>query len=74
MLHQEILGFFSTRDTTATLQEELQDIRPYHLGDAKHAINRKKTAQYGELMTNTFDPNTHTHGRIMCIRSDNWKK
>jgi Protein of unknown function DUF58 len=70
-LATEILSFFSGHTDTVFDMEELRDIRPYHIGDTPHSINRKKTASYGKTMTNSYEPDTHIRGQIICVRSAN---
>lgn len=55
----EILSFFAGHTDTAFDMTELRDIRAYQIGDTPHAINRKKSATYNKMMTNTYEPDTH---------------
>jgi hypothetical protein len=52
----------------------LQEIRDYQVWDAKHDINRKKSAQNNILMTNVFHPEENIHGKIICVTSRNRRK
>ncbi len=70
----EILSFFAGHTDTSFTMDELRDIRPYQIGDTPHSINWKKTAAYGKTMTNTYEPDTHLRGQIICVRSPNRKK
>jgi hypothetical protein len=72
-LATQIISFFSGHTDTAFDMDELRDIRPYQIGDTPHMINRKKSASYGKTMTNSYEPDTHIRGQIICVHSANWK-
>lgn len=71
MLISDIISFLSTQGTTAYAVDELRDIREYQPWDAKHTINRKKTAKYNKLMTNVYEPDIHIHTHIIQVTSNN---
>ncbi len=71
MLLQKIYSFLSGQWYVSS-EDELHDIRPYHQGDAKRSINRKKSAKYDTLMTNVYEPDIHIHGHIIQVATSNW--
>lgn len=74
MLLQKTLSFFSLQNMNAMNEDELHDIRAYQSGDKRHAINRKKTAKYRSLMTNTYEPDSHIDWTIIKVISPNREK
>jgi Protein of unknown function DUF58 len=70
-LATEMISFFSGHTDTIFDMDELRDIRPYTIGDTPHSINWKKSASYGQTMTNSYEPDTHIRGQIICVRSAN---
>lgn len=73
-LTTQILSFFAGHTQTSYDMDDLRDIRPYQIGDRPHAVNWKKTATFGRMMTNTYEPDTHLRGQIICVRDSNRNK
>lgn len=74
MLIEQILSFFSTSNSYSTTKEELHDIRNYQNWDEIRDINRKKTATFDTLMTNTFESGNKVAWCIVFLENQNMKK
>ena len=74
MVENKIIAFFWGLDAQQS-RSEIDTIKSFNAQtDSTADINRKKTAQTWETMSNSFNKDTQFSGKFVCVVSHNWHK